>query len=145
MSLECQGHATGQCTFSTLRQIFFFSCALLSHATCHEHLMLKGSGAPGLNAGAGGLLARKAICGIFALEASWVMSSPGFSSARFSVSTGLLLPCLFLGKSKIFIPGFFLWVVRDCVHASACLSHLGSFTAGGHRTAACSSASEIPL
>lgn len=23
MSLECQGHATGQCTFSTLRQIFF--------------------------------------------------------------------------------------------------------------------------
>lgn len=43
-------------------------------ATCHEHLVLKGSGSPSLNAGAGepcvgGHLACKATWGIFALEA----------------------------------------------------------------------------
>ena len=51
-----------------------FPVRLHPGATCHEHLVLKGSGPPSPNAGAGeprvgGPLACKATWGIFALEA----------------------------------------------------------------------------
>lgn len=71
--------------------------------------MLKGSGAPSLNVGAGEPCAGvpcKATWGIFALEAPQVMSS-GVPSAGFSVSMGPLLPRLSFWQ----IPDLNSWIL----------------------------------
>ena len=93
-------------------------------ATCHELLVLKGSGPSILNLGAeepwvGGPLTCKATWGIFALEDPQVMSSPGVPSAGFCVSMGLLFPCaIFLANPRLSFMDSYPLIVRDsvCVH-----------------------------